>query len=153
MKEIAKCKIIGNDAQITSLMYCTGLLEIELREYAFKKFAIDLLEEGGKFKVRKLVWGDSKKKDSKVSNVEVPYSTKKHVECVQSNQRRNELYVPVDPKYAIFDAWIRGIGAFKITTREETIKEGTSYALKKLGKYADVLYIIVPTMHFESFQW
>ncbi len=82
----------------------------------------------------------------------IPGSTKTVVDKVVPNQTRNQLHVPKTTKYAAFDAWIPGIGAFQMTVgKKHDINIGARDDLAILGQGANKLYWLLPSVYYNSF--
>ena len=82
----------------------------------------------------------------------IPASTKIVAESVESNQIRDQLYVPRTKNYTAIDAWIPGIGAFQMTVgKKHDIKAGAEDDLAKLGEGANRLFWVLPPFRFKSF--
>jgi hypothetical protein len=113
--------------------------------YIFEPYAIELLERGGTFACRQLVYGNTKIKPNDTT-LYIPPSKKIVVDRVLPDQTVNQLYVPKTKKYAAIDAWIPGIGAFQMTVgKKHDIKGKAGDDLAMLGE-ANRLYWLLPPL-------
>jgi hypothetical protein len=123
----------------------------KLSGYICELHAIELLEKGGTFKCRALVYGNKRIKPDETI-LEIPSSIKTVVNKVEPNQTRNQLHVPESTNYTAIDAWIPGIGAFQMTVgKEHVIKGGARDDLVMLGQGANKLYWLLPPLYYDSF--
>ena len=134
------------------LASCEGNpLTAALCGYIFEPYAVEMMENGGEFKCRKLVHGNKKAKPDETT-LTIPSSVKLVVDKVSLNQTRNQLHLPKTKNYAAIDAWIPGIGAFQMTVgKKHDIKGGARDDLAMLGQEANKLYWLLPPLYYHSF--
>jgi hypothetical protein len=134
------------------LASCEGNpLTATLCGYIFEPHTIDMLENGGDFRCRKLVHGNKKAKPDETT-LTIPSSVKQVADKVSLNQTRNQLHLPKTKNYAAIDAWIPGIGAFQMTVgKKHAIQGGARDDLAMLGQEANKLYWLLPPLYYHSF--
>lgn len=134
------------------LASCEGNpLTAALCGYIFEPYALDLLERGGTFTCRQLVYGNTRNLPPDTELV-IPQSTRIVADKPESNHTTDQLYVPKTKNYTGIDAWIPGIGAFQMTVgKQHDIKSGANCDLEKLGPEADKLYWLLPPLYYRSF--
>jgi len=150
---IVRSKRIEAKRKMSELLdSCQGNpLTAALCGYIFESHAIELLEKGGTFKCRELVRGNKKIKPGETTLV-IQSSIKTVVDKVVPGQTRNQLHVPKTTNYTAIDAWIPGVGAFKMTVgKKHDIKDGARDDLAMLGQGANKLYWLLPPLYYHSF--
>jgi hypothetical protein len=123
-----------------------------LCEYIYDQHVIELLQDGGCFTCRKLVHGVKRiKADETILTIQP--STKRKADRILNSQRANQLYIPKRKDHKSIDAWIPGVGAFKMVSNEDYEMEDVNIEedLSKLGEGANKLYWLLPRFTFDSF--
>ena len=120
--------------------------------YIFERYAIELLEKGGRFTVRQLVGGNTQTPPNETTEtIDIPSSTKVIVDEVVGGKTPLQLHVPETKNYSGIDAWIPGIGAFQMTVSENhNINEQAIRDLAELGANSK-FYFALPLSVYESF--
>ncbi len=116
--------------------------------HIFEKYAIELLEKGGKFTYHELQHGN-KKEQPKDEILRVMASRRQVVDKVLTEHKEQQLYVPATKNYSAIDAWIPGIGAFQMTiSKKHDVKDTAMKDLKILG---NKFYWLVPPCNYHCF--
>ena len=153
---IARLKKIEARRHMQSLLEsCEGIPShvASLCGYIFEDYAIDMLQAGGTFVCRKLFDGRNKRPRSAHDCLIIPPSPQRITAAgIEAFQKPKQLYVPVGRNFTAIDAWIPGIGAFHMTvSREHAIRDDIPEKLNLLGSGKDVLYWLLPPLHFNTF--
>jgi hypothetical protein len=124
-------------------------LTASLCRYIFEPFALELLENGGVFPCRQLAQENTESKPLDTF-LTIPTSIRMVVDKVELGQSENQLYVPRTKNGTSIDAWIPGIGAFRMTVgKPPDINGGVTDDLVLLG--TNKLFWLLPPLYFNSF--
>ena len=88
------------------------------------------------------------------STLDIPTSMKTVVDNVSSHQTPNQLHVPKTKNYTAIDAWIPGIGVFRMTVaKKDAIFKGEEAKrdLVLLGDGSDKSYWLLPPSYYKLF--
>jgi hypothetical protein len=113
----------------------------------FEDYALEKLEEGGVFKIRRLHNGYSGPEEP----LTIKKSKRKWVEELKVDMKADQLYQPVSKNYANIDAWMPETGAFQITASSAHIITDRSTLKKDLEKLrAKKLFWVLPSYMYDS---